>query len=167
MEISLFLHSLTHSRESRDSSPAAAIASRSQRNRTTQQLLASPDTAATEMACYGTLLHQPLASLSPCSSSPLRPGALRAPRLQLATPLPSLASSRGRVIRISPRCSYSSAGAAPGEPPAAALRRVLEAPGAHQAPACYDALSARLVELAGFRACFTSGVCSSQSLKLF
>jgi hypothetical protein len=120
------------------------------------------------MACYGTLLHQPLASLSPCSSSPLRAGALRAPRLQLrATPPPSLASSRGRVIRISPRCSYSSAGAAPGESLAAALRRVLEAPGAHQAPACYDALSARLVERAGFRVCFTNGVCSSQSLKLF
>lgn len=119
------------------------------------------------MACYGALLHQPLASLTPCSSTPRRAGASRAPRLQLrATPPPSFPSARAGA-RISPRCSYSSAGAAPGESPAAALRRVLEAPGAHQAPACYDALSARLVERAGFRACFTSGASSSQSLPLF
>ncbi|XP_062226106.1 uncharacterized protein LOC133924538 isoform X2 [Phragmites australis] len=106
------------------------------------------------MACYAALLHQPLASsLSLCSSS-RRPGA-GAPRLQRATR--SISSAPARVLaraRISPRCSYS-VGAV--EPPAAALRRVLETPGAHQAPACYDALSARLVERAGFRACFTSG----------
>ncbi|PWZ43571.1 hypothetical protein Zm00014a_036897 [Zea mays] len=61
--------------------------------------------------------------------------------------------------RISPCCTYSggaSAAPGPGELPATALRRVLEIPGAHQAPACYDALSARLVERAEFRACFTS-----------
>ncbi|CAL5016052.1 unnamed protein product [Urochloa decumbens] len=111
------------------------------------------------MACYAALLHQPLAStLSPCSSS-RRAGATRAsPRLQrVATP--PLASARGALarVRISPRCAASAGAGAPGESPAAALRRVLETPGAHQAPACYDALSARLVERAGFRACFTSG----------
>lgn len=74
---------------------------------------------------------------------------------------PSVASARPLSrARISPRCTYSggaSAAPGPGELPAAALRRVLEMPGAHQAPACYDALSARLVERAEFRACFTSG----------
>ncbi|RWR71992.1 2,3-dimethylmalate lyase [Cinnamomum micranthum f. kanehirae] len=41
--------------------------------------------------------------------------------------------------------------------PAKALRRILETPGIHQGPACYDALSAKLVERAGFKLCFTSG----------
>ncbi|KAK9932658.1 hypothetical protein M0R45_019883 [Rubus argutus] len=43
------------------------------------------------------------------------------------------------------------------EPPAKALRRILELPGVHQGPACFDALSAKLVERAGFLYCFTSG----------
>ncbi|RLM73154.1 2,3-dimethylmalate lyase [Panicum miliaceum] len=109
------------------------------------------------MACYAALLHPPLAScLAPCSSS-RRAGATRAPpRLQRVAAPSSLASARALArVRISPRCAASAG--APGETPAAALRRVLETPGAHQAPACYDALSARLVERAGFRACFTSG----------
>ena len=37
------------------------------------------------------------------------------------------------------------------------LRRLLAEDGAHVAPACFDALSARLVERAGFRASFMSG----------
>ncbi|XP_048234551.1 2,3-dimethylmalate lyase isoform X2 [Ricinus communis] len=41
--------------------------------------------------------------------------------------------------------------------PAKALRLILELPGIHQGPACFDALSARLVEKAGFDYCFTSG----------
>ena len=44
----------------------------------------------------------------------------------------------------------SSRGIRSGESPAAALRRILATPGAHQAPCCYDALGARLVERAGF-----------------
>ena len=43
------------------------------------------------------------------------------------------------------------------EPPADALRRLLESPGLRQGPACFDALSAKLVEKAGFDCCFTSG----------
>ncbi|KAK9141349.1 hypothetical protein Scep_011030 [Stephania cephalantha] len=43
------------------------------------------------------------------------------------------------------------------ESPAEALRRLLESPGIHQGPACFDALSAKLVERAGFEFCFTSG----------
>uniref|UniRef100_A0ACD5UCM1 Uncharacterized protein n=1 Tax=Avena sativa TaxID=4498 RepID=A0ACD5UCM1_AVESA len=108
------------------------------------------------MACYAALLHQPPASLSPCTSSRADSCRVRPPPLLQRRALHSSASAR-----ISTRCSYAaaggSAGAGAGELPAAALRRVLETPGAHQAPACYDALSARLVERAGFRACFTSG----------
>ena len=68
-----------------------------------------------------------------------------------------------RLRSACPRCTYfggASVNPRPGELPAAALRRVLEALGAHQAPTCYDALSARLVERVEFRACFTSGTCS-------
>ncbi|OEL31453.1 2,3-dimethylmalate lyase [Dichanthelium oligosanthes] len=110
------------------------------------------------MACYAALLHQPLAStLSQCSSS-RRAGAARAPPRLQRVATPSLASARALArVRISPRCAASAGSGVPGETPAGKLRRVLETPGAHQAPACYDALSARLVERAGFRACFTSG----------
>uniref|UniRef100_K3Y956 Isocitrate lyase n=1 Tax=Setaria italica TaxID=4555 RepID=K3Y956_SETIT len=48
-----------------------------------------------------------------------------------------------------------------GESPAAALRRILASPGAHQAPCCFDALAARLVEQAGFPIAFMSGFCVS------
>ncbi|XP_009785440.2 uncharacterized protein [Nicotiana sylvestris] len=41
--------------------------------------------------------------------------------------------------------------------PAKALRKLLESPGIHQGPACFDALSAKLVERAGFDFCFTTG----------
>jgi 2-methylisocitrate lyase-like PEP mutase family enzyme len=41
--------------------------------------------------------------------------------------------------------------------PAAVLRRLLEAPGIRIMPCCYDALSARLVEMAGFPLTFMSG----------
>ncbi|XP_057960081.1 uncharacterized protein LOC131152287 isoform X2 [Malania oleifera] len=44
-----------------------------------------------------------------------------------------------------------------GDSPSKALRRILELPGVHQGPACFDALSAKLVEKAGFQYCFTSG----------
>jgi hypothetical protein len=112
-----------------------------------------------KMACYAALLHQPPASPSPCTSSRAASCRVRPAPLLQRRPPPSYASAR-----ISSRCSYAaaggSAGAGAGDAPAAALRRVLETPGAHQAPACYDALSARLVERAGFRACFTSGTCS-------
>ena len=45
--------------------------------------------------------------------------------------------------------------------PAAALRRLLDAPGLLTMPCCYDALSARLVEAAGFPLSFMSGFCVS------
>lgn len=52
-------------------------------------------------------------------------------------------------------------GIRPGESPAAGLRRILASPGAHQAPCCFDALGARLVERAGFPICFMGGFCVS------
>ena len=45
-----------------------------------------------------------------------------------------------------------------GESLAKVLRGLLEAPGIHQGPVCYDALSAKLVEKAGFPFCFTGGM---------
>lgn len=42
--------------------------------------------------------------------------------------------------------------------PAEALRKLLESPGIHQGPACFDALSAKLIERAGFKFCFTTGM---------
>lgn len=42
--------------------------------------------------------------------------------------------------------------------PAKSLRQILELPGVHQGPACFDALSAKLVEKSGFSFCFTSGM---------
>ncbi|XP_073146545.1 uncharacterized protein [Henckelia pumila] len=41
--------------------------------------------------------------------------------------------------------------------PVKLLRQVLESPGIHLGPACFDALSAKLVERAGFDFCFTTG----------
>ncbi|KAL7177010.1 hypothetical protein ACSBR2_030360 [Camellia fascicularis] len=44
-----------------------------------------------------------------------------------------------------------------GESKAKALRRILDSAGIHQGPACFDALSAKLVERAGFDFCFATG----------
>ncbi|GLT73857.1 hypothetical protein SLA2020_456880 [Shorea laevis] len=44
-----------------------------------------------------------------------------------------------------------------GSSPAKTLRQILDLPGVHQGPACFDALSAKLVQNAGFQYCFTSG----------
>ncbi|KAH0470201.1 hypothetical protein IEQ34_001759 [Dendrobium chrysotoxum] len=49
------------------------------------------------------------------------------------------------------------ASAAAGETPAKALRRLLESPGIHQGPVCHDALSAKLIERAGFPLAFMGG----------
>ncbi|CAK8540533.1 unnamed protein product [Lathyrus sativus] len=43
------------------------------------------------------------------------------------------------------------------EQPATVLRRIISSPGCHQGPACFDALSAKLIESAGFSYCITSG----------
>ncbi|XP_048334195.2 uncharacterized protein LOC107406367 [Ziziphus jujuba] len=43
------------------------------------------------------------------------------------------------------------------ESPAKELRRILNSPGIYQGPGCFDALSAKLAERAGFKYCFASG----------
>src|SRR5512145_972917 len=48
-------------------------------------------------------------------------------------------------------------------PSAAALRRLLEPPGLHVMPCCFDAHSARLIERAGFALTFMSGFAVSAS----
>ncbi|KAK2970556.1 hypothetical protein RJ640_027182 [Escallonia rubra] len=69
--------------------------------------------------------------------------------------LPNKRSTGGRICRISARFGERSSPA--GESPATALRQILDSPGIHQGPACFDALSAKLVERAGFQFAFTSG----------
>ncbi|XP_052151737.1 uncharacterized protein LOC127770102 [Oryza glaberrima] len=61
----------------------------------------------------------------------------------------------------SPYFVPESEGIRAGESPAAALRRILASPGAHQAPCCFDALGARLIQRAGFPICFMGGFCVS------
>lgn len=104
--------------------------------------------------------------LPPPSSGFLAP-PLKAPvhlRALRANPLPSsIAPPPKRLSRANVSSSegyYSSTG---GESPAKALRRILELPGVHQGPACFDALSAKLIERAGFDYCFTSGKVVSTS----
>ncbi|XP_057797833.1 uncharacterized protein LOC131013925 [Salvia miltiorrhiza] len=63
-------------------------------------------------------------------------------------------SNRRSIITF----SYRHPGADDGATTAAeSLRRLLRAPGAHLGPACFDALSAKLVQRAGFDFCFTTG----------
>ena len=54
----------------------------------------------------------------------------------------------------------------PSDPPAKVLRKILESPGIHQGPACFDSLSAKLVERAGFKFCFTSGIIAILNWKM-
>ncbi|KAA8527313.1 hypothetical protein F0562_034590 [Nyssa sinensis] len=65
----------------------------------------------------------------------------------------SISTTRRVNFRTIVSCSDSST----GESPAKSLRRILDSPGIHQGPACFDALSAKLVERAGFEFCFTTG----------
>ncbi|KAL8481060.1 hypothetical protein ACS0TY_027551 [Phlomoides rotata] len=64
-------------------------------------------------------------------------------------------SSTNRLRRVS--ALKSADGDNHATSPAKSLRRLLEAPGIHLGPACFDALSAKLVERAGFDFCFTTG----------
>ncbi|KAG6535859.1 hypothetical protein ZIOFF_000889 [Zingiber officinale] len=75
-------------------------------------------------------------------------------------PLPSvLLPRRGPSVRKPTVRTAVVALASDGDSAAKALRKILETPGIHQGPACFDALSARLVERAGFQFCFMSGMC--------
>ncbi|KAF8393931.1 hypothetical protein HHK36_020133 [Tetracentron sinense] len=72
---------------------------------------------------------------------------------------PSIEAPSRRFTRwgLKTTLAWSGERTSQGDSPSKALRRILESPGIHQGPACYDALSAKLVENAGFEFCFTSG----------
>ncbi|KAJ3681146.1 hypothetical protein LUZ60_015635 [Juncus effusus] len=78
---------------------------------------------------------------------------------QLKTLPPSILSFNRTPIKTALSSAYtdSAVNGSAGEAPVKALRRLLESPGIHQGPACFDALSAKLIERAGFEFCFTSG----------
>ncbi|KAF3336413.1 petal death protein [Carex littledalei] len=70
----------------------------------------------------------------------------------------STTNLRSQLINTTvPRSSYYTPPITTSDSPAKALRQLLESSGIHQGPACFDALSAKLIERAGFRFCFTSG----------
>lgn len=64
---------------------------------------------------------------------------------------------RNGVAQSSPKMVTCSASAEKNNSAAKKLRLILDSPGVHQGPACFDALSALLVQRAGFDYCFTSG----------
>ncbi|KAJ4779686.1 2-methylisocitrate lyase [Rhynchospora pubera] len=85
-------------------------------------------------------------SLSPHPIQILAPTVLvHQPQLLVSSPSPPI-----------PKTSYSTSSIT-SDSSVKALRLLLESPGIHQGPACFDALSAKLIERAGFRFCFTSG----------
>lgn len=65
--------------------------------------------------------------------------------------------SRKHYRHVSVKASAGRDGIVAAETPAATLRNLLASPGIFQGPACHDALSARLVEMAGFSFSFMSG----------
>ncbi|KAG5252072.1 2,3-dimethylmalate lyase [Salix suchowensis] len=64
---------------------------------------------------------------------------------------------RNGVAQSNPKMVTCSASAEKNISAAKKLRLILDSPGVHQGPACFDALSALLVQRAGFDYCFTSG----------
>ncbi|XP_047172614.1 2,3-dimethylmalate lyase-like isoform X1 [Vigna umbellata] len=75
---------------------------------------------------------------------------------------PSVSFLRTSKSSLSIACSLAGNDASSSSP-AKLLRRILDSPGVHQGPACFDALSAKLVQTAGFQFCFTSGFSISAS----
>lgn len=105
-----------------------------------------------------TTLSSPLSFSSPALSRQI--SNLKSQRL--LSPLAPPPTHSSLVSKKFKRKCYRSSlprAAASGDPPAKALRRILESPGVHRGPACFDALSAKLVERAGFQFCFMSGRC--------
>jgi hypothetical protein len=128
--------------------------------------IAGEETSA-EMACCNLFLCQPNTTAA-SFSVPLSPRHLLFPsrsspphlRLHNQLLLPPIlpATNRSQSITTTiPRSSYYTPLITSSDAPAKALRQLLDSPGIHQGPACFDALSAKLIERAGFRFCFTSG----------
>ncbi|KNA10832.1 hypothetical protein SOVF_140730 [Spinacia oleracea] len=117
-------------------------------------------TVATDCNVQRPLLPSTMTAAAPAAAKPLYPkNSINS----------NFFTSRRRAAAAGPRrCSRgftpiactinneSSAGGGEREP-AKALRRLLDSSGLHQGPACFDALSAKLVQDAGFQFCFTSG----------
>uniref|UniRef100_A0A2P2IWP2 Petal death protein n=1 Tax=Rhizophora mucronata TaxID=61149 RepID=A0A2P2IWP2_RHIMU len=97
-----------------------------------------------------TYRNQPSRSVSP-PSTPLLHFSLtsRNPNFNID----ALSNATARRRRVAVNCSAERSSPSPAK----ALRLLLESPGVHQGPACFDALSAKLVQKAGFDYCFTSG----------
>ncbi|KAM1142805.1 hypothetical protein ACFX1X_032126 [Malus domestica] len=110
------------------------------------------------------LPHNSSASINPTTASSNLPfGSSSALHFNQQRPL-SLPHKFKHTIFTAKRAALQTTAAYSGgdrelapESPAKELRRILELPGVVQAPACFDALSAKLVERAGFQCCFTSG----------
>lgn len=124
------------------------------------------------------------ASLASGTNHCVRASLLRAPPSQICSPLPNFPKfsrfSSGYSLQsssLSPfvdpiqksstkynlvRCRSSMASSFEkgnvNEAPVKVLRRILDSPGVHQGPACFDALSAKLIERAGFQYCISSGM---------
>ncbi|KAI3688359.1 hypothetical protein L1987_82071 [Smallanthus sonchifolius] len=110
-----------------------------------------------------------LSSSSVCShlSLPSSPVKLTSKLTGYKVPInsinPNLAKKTFACDNLSRSVGYNSirAGSYEGDTvessPAKKLRKLLDSPGIHQGPACFNALSAKLVERAGFQFCFTTG----------
>ncbi|XP_010508461.1 PREDICTED: uncharacterized protein LOC104785035 isoform X2 [Camelina sativa] len=116
-----------------------------------------------------------MAALSFCSSSPPRilhkqsKPSLFHPDSKLFTPLcfTSVGASSPKPLSVSRRfrrvsvnstaVSNSSGNENSPSSPAKKLREIMKSPGVLQGPCCFDALSAKLIERAGFPYCITSG----------
>lgn len=70
---------------------------------------------------------------------------------------PISVSRRFRVAINSTTVSDSSGNVKPPSSPAKKLREIMKSPGVLQGPCCFDALSAKLIERAGFLYCITTG----------
>ncbi|ESQ38934.1 hypothetical protein EUTSA_v10001429mg [Eutrema salsugineum] len=109
-----------------------------------------------------------MAALSFCSSSPPRILLQKQPKPSLFPPdftiyfgqlyaKPISLSRRFRGAFIVTAAVSDSSGNEKPSSPAKKLREILQSPGVLQGPCCFDALSAKLVERAGFPYCLTSG----------
>lgn len=109
-----------------------------------------------------------MAALSFCTSSPpqilhkqlkpsLFPPDFTPSTGQLYAKPISLSRRFRGAINATSAVSDSSEYAKQPSSPVKKLREMMQSPGVHQGPCCFDALSAKLVERAGFPYCITTG----------
>ncbi|XP_010525775.1 PREDICTED: uncharacterized protein LOC104803535 [Tarenaya hassleriana] len=106
-----------------------------------------------------TLHQQSLSSFLPSRSSHLKPSfCISVGEFFPAKPVSISRKSRRRPIAVAAAAGSGSSGDGISSSPAKKLREVLESAGVHQGPCCFYALSAKLVERAGFRFSIASGL---------